>query len=333
MNNYKRLGLAEREEISRQLACGEGIRTIARILKRSASTISREIGQASMNRWTYRAARSQGRAERQGRRRRLNKRKLLLQKRLGAYVHQKLRGKWSPEQIAKRLVNDYPDDQDMRISAEAIYEYVYVMPRGELKRQLLQALRQGHKRRHRRRKGHEPLVLKPLKDMISITERPQEVEERMIPGHWEGDLMIGKNRQSSLGTLVERKTRFTLLVRTQNRTAKQVRTAFSRAIRQLPEALRKSLTYDQGREMAEHKRLTQTTQMPVYFAHPASPWERGTNENTNGLLRQYFPKGTDFNKVTAWEIKRAQQELNGRPRQCLNFMTPAEEFAKCCVRK
>jgi len=240
---------------------------------------------------------------------------------------------WSPEQIAKRLVNDYPDDQSMRISAEAIYGYVYVMARGELKRQLLNALRQGHKRRHRRRKAHEPLVLKPLKDMVSITERPAEVEGRMIPGHWEGDLMIGKNRQSSLGTLVERKTRFTLLVRTQNRTAKQVRSAFSRVMRRLPEALRKSMTYDQGREMAEHQRLTHATRVQVYFAHPASPWERGTNENTNGLLRQYFPKGTDFNKVTAWEIKRAQNQLNGRPRQCLNFMTPAEEFEKCCVRK
>lgn len=332
MSSYKRLGLEEREEISRQLSQGEGIRKIAKLLKRSASTISREIGQASMNRCTYRAVRSQNRAERQSRGRRWNKRKLGAQKPLWAYVRKKLLTRWSPGQIAKRVVNDYPDDQTMRISAEAIYGYVYVMPRGELKRQLLQALRQGHRRRHRRVKGVQPIVLKPLKDMVSIESRPAEVEGRMIPGHWEGDLMIGKNRQSALGTLVERKTRFTLLVRTKNRTAKQVRSAFSRVIRRLPSALRKSLTYDQGREMAEHQRLTQTTQVQVYFAHPASPWERGTNENTNGLLRQYFPKGTDFNKVTDWEIKRAQHELNGRPRQCLNFMTPAEEFEKCCVK-
>jgi IS30 family transposase len=332
VSSYKRLGLEEREEISRQLSQGEGIRKIAKLLKRSASTISREVGQASMNRWTYRAVRSQNRAERQSRGRRWNKRKLWMQKRLWAYVRKKLLTRWSPGQIAKRIVNDYPDDQAMRISAEAIYGTVYVMPRGELKRQLLNALRQGHKRRHRRVRGGQPIVLKPLQDMVSIEARPAEVEGRLIPGHWEGDLMIGQNRQSSLGTLVERKTRFTLLVRTKNRTAKQVRSAFSRVIRRLPSALKKSLTYDQGREMAEHRRLTETTNVQVYFAHPASPWERGTNENTNGLLRQYFPKGTDFNKVTDWEIKRAQHQLNGRPRQCLNFMTPAEEFAKCCVK-
>jgi IS30 family transposase len=236
--------------------------------------------------------------------------------------------RWSPAQIAQRIKNDYPGDLDMRISAEAIYSSVYVMPRGELKRQLQQALRQGHKRRRRRGKTGPHIVLRPLKDMVSITARPPEVEGRRIPGHWEGDLMIGKNRQSALGTLVERKTRFTLLVRTKNRTARQVRCAFGRALKKLPEALRKSLTYDQGREMAEHQRLTKDTCAQVYFAHPASPWERGTNENTNGLLRQYFPKGTDFNKVTGWDIRRAQNQLNGRPRQCLNFATPAEEFAK-----
>jgi IS30 family transposase len=220
----------------------------------------------------------------------------------------------------------------MRISAEAIYAYVYVMPRGELKQQLQKALRQGHKRRHHRRPTGSIIVLRPLKDMVSITARPREVEERIIPGHWEGDLMIGKNRQSALGTPVERKTRFTLLVRTHNRTARQVRCAFGRALKRLPEALKKSLPYDQGREMAEHQQLTRDTRVQVYFAHPASPWERGTNENTNGLLRQYFLKGTDFNKVTAWEIKRAQRQLNGRPRHCLGFATPAEEFSKCCVK-
>lgn len=329
---YQRLGLEEREEISRQLAQGAGVCGIARFLKRSASTVSREIRQGCMNRWTYRATRSQKRAARRARGRRWSKRKLGREKRLWAYVRKKLLMRWSPFQIAQRIKNDYPGDLDMRISAEAIYSYVYVMPRGELKRQLQKALRQGHKRRRRRGKAGPGLVLKPLKDMVSITARPPEVEGRTIPGHWEGDLMIGKNRQSALGTLVERKTRFTLLVRTENRTARQVRHAFGRALKKLPEALRKSLTYDQGREMAEHQRLTEDTRTQVYFAHPASPWERGTNENTNGLLRQYFPKGTDFNKVTAWDIKRAQNQLNGRPRQCLKFATPAEEFSKCCVK-
>ena len=332
MSIYKRVCLEEREEISRQLAQGVGIREIARILKRSPSTVSREIRQGSANRWAYRAVRSHHRAQRQACKRRWNKRKLGMEKRLWSHIRQKLLMRWSPNQIAKRLMNDYPDDQDMRISAEAIYAYVYVMPRGELKQQLVKALRQGHKRRHHRVKGRPSIVLKPLKDMVSIASRPAEVEGRTVPGHWEGDLMIGKNRQSALGTLVERKTRFTLLVRTRNRTAKQVRSAFGRVLRRLPKALKKSLTYDQGREMAEHQRLTQATKVQVYFAHPASPWERGTNENTNGLLRQYFPKGTDFNKVTAWDINRAQRQLNGRPRQCLNFMTPAEEFAKCCVK-
>lgn len=323
-SGYKRLTLSEREEISRSLAQGKSFREIAKAQSRSVSTISREVNRAGVNRYTYRAARSERRAERNAGKRKSGKYKLRANTRLWEHVQARLAIRWSPEQIAQSLKKEYLDEEAMRISHEAIYTYLYVLPRGELKKRLLAMLRRERKYR-RKRKGIAKIERK-LADMVSIEERPAEVADRSVPGHWEGDILLGKNRQSALGSLVERTTRFVMLVRLGNRTAMEVRKAFAREMKSLPAQLKRSLTYDQGREMAEHKLFTRETKMKVYFAHPASPWERGTNENTNGLIRQFFPKGTDFNKVTRKEIKAVADMLNGRPRKTLNWKNPYEAY-------
>ena len=314
MTQYTRLSLAEREEISRELAAGSRLRAIARQLGRAPSTIGRELRRAERTRSTYRATRGQPVARRSAQR----PRKLVTHPLLQAYVHAQLTQRWSPEQIARRLKAEYPDDPTMRVSHETIYTYLYVLPRGELKRTLLRALR--HRRTHRRgRRGDIPA-------MLSIEERPAEVAARTVPGHWEGDLIVGRRNASALGTLVERTTRTTLLVPLRAKDATSVRQAFAREMRTLPQQLARSLTYDQGKEMAEHELFTQETRIQVYFAHPHSPWERGTNENTNGLIRQFFPKGTDFSRVSRRQIKHVQTLLNGRPRKVLNWRTPSEAF-------
>lgn len=213
----------------------------------------------------------------------------------------------------------------MRISHEAIYRYIYVLPRGELKRTLIRALRQEHAYRHAHKAGKRSEARGKIADMLSIEERPVEVEDRTVPGHWEGDLILGKNKQSALGTLVERTTRYTILVPLgDKKDAVSVREAFAKAFYSLPTGLKKTLTYDQGKEMCEHRRFTIDTGIEVYFAHPSSPWERGTNENTNGLLRQYFPKGTDFTKIPAEMIEQVERKLNDRPRAVLNYLKPDE---------
>lgn len=325
---YHRLTECEREEISRMLALGDTYRSIATALGRVVSTISNEVNTGSSNRYTYRATRAHKRARRKSRKRRLGKRKIVLSKPLGRYVRSKLRLRWSPEQIANTLVEVYPDDMTMRIAPESIYTYLYTLPKGALKKELLSYLRRKRKRRHRRKSTEKPLVERKIEAMISIEERPAEVADRTIPGHWEGDLIVGKNRQSYLGTLVERTTRTVVLVPLKNKSAEEVRKAFAKEAKKLPSHMRLSLTYDQGREMAQHKLFTRETQMQVYFAHPASPWERGTNENTNGLIRQFFPKGTDFHKVSRKEVKHVQHLLNGRPRKSLHWQTPYEAFNK-----
>lgn len=316
-HNYKRLRMEEREEISRKLAGGMGIRGIARELGREASTISREISRNGIRRW-YRAVKADENARERARDRREGKRKLFLNLELTKIIEGKLRLRWSPEQIAEWLKLEYAE-KDMRVSAETIYTYLYILPRGELKKELVKCLRQRRKRRGVRRGGWQCR----MEDMLSIEERPDEVADRSVPGHWEGDLLIGGgNQQTALGTLVERTTRTTLLVPLKGKSAKEVRKAFSSEMCKLPRQMRISLTYDQGREMAEHKLFAKRTKMKVYFAHPRSPWERGTNENTNGLIRQFFPKGTDFTKVSRQEIKYVQDLLNGRPRKTLGWKTP-----------
>ena len=324
---YQRLNSSERERISRWLAKRKKLRWIGRKLKRDPSTISREVKAGSRNRWTYRATIAEKRAKRNARRRKKGKHKLILHAKLRHYVHAKLRLHWSPDQIVQSLMRDYPRSKTMRVSSEAIYNYLFVLPRGELKRELLECLRRKHKRRYRR-SFRAKLAESPrgIEDMLSIEERPKEVADRTIPGHWEGDLLIGKNRQSAIGSLVERTTRTLILIRLKNRSAPEVRHAFARAAKKLPKELRLSMTYDQGREMAEHKLFTKETKMKVYFAHPASPWERGTNENTNGLIRDFWPKGTDFSKISRCQIKRVQHLLNGRPRKTLNWKTPYQAF-------
>lgn len=222
----------------------------------------------------------------------------------------------------------------MRISHETIYRYLYVLPRGTLRQTLIKALRQERKYRRKQKRGNTEEKRGKIADMLSIEERPREVADRSVPGHWEGDLIVGLHRKSALGTLVERTTRYTLLVPLgRDKSAVAVRKAYARAFRSIPGELKKTLTYDQGKEMLEHRRFTIDTGIQVYFAHPASPWERGTNENTNGLIRQYFPKGTDFSKVSRYRIKRVQRRLNDRPRAVLDYEKPDEVINRLVALK
>jgi len=215
----------------------------------------------------------------------------------------------------------------MTISHEAIYQYIYVLPRGELKKMLIQALRQEHKYRRVQKGCKAEENRGKIANMLSIEERPAEVADRTVPGHWEGDLILGKYKRSALGTLVERTTRYLILVPIRDqKDALSVRQAYTQAFKAVPEQLKKTMTYDQGKEMSQHEQLTIDTGIQVFFAHPGSPWERGTNENTNGLIRQYFPKGTDFNHVTVEEIKEVERRLNDRPRKVLNYQKPNEVF-------
>lgn len=331
-SSYQRLQAGEREEISRGLGQGWSLRGIAQHVGRHVSTISREVRQHHADRDTYRAMRATRRAWRHAGTRRAGKTKLAAHLPLQRFVYEKLHLRWSPEQIAQALRRAYPEDMTMRVSPETIYTSLYVLPRGHLRQELLACLRRGHRRRHRRR-AFLTVPRKPLEGMLSIDQRPEEVTGRTVPGHWEGDLLIGRNRQSALGTLVERTTRFLLLVPLKRKTATEVRHAFGRVIQRLPPQAKRSLTYDQGREMAEHRRLTQDTHLQVYFAHPASPWERGTNENTNGLIRQFFPKGTDFSQLPRRDIARVQQLLNGRPRKVLQWRSPAEAWQEAVALK
>jgi len=330
MNGYTRLTAAEREEISRHLAAGVRLRAMARQLGRAPSTVSRELRRTGHRRLPYRrrhyrALPAQRLATRLGRRRR-RPRRLVVNRRLRAAVVAGLAQRWSPEQIATRLAAAYPDDATMRISHETIYTYLYVLPRGQLRRELLATLRQRHKRRRARRSSRAHERRGQLPDMISIEARPAEVADRTVPGHWEGDLLMGRRSASAWGTLVERTTRTTLLVPLKAKDATSVRRAFAREMRTLPQQMRRSLTYDRGKEMAEHRLFAETTGIKVYFAHPQSPWERGTNENTNGLLRQFFPKRTDFSTISRREIKHVQNLMTGRPRKGLSWRTPSEAF-------
>ena len=321
---YIRLTFAEREEISKGIYAREKLSQIAKRLSRHPSTITREIArQVKRRRWCYSAVKGNYMAK-ENRKKSGRIKKLEANPQLLVYIQNNLKQEWSPEEITNRLKLDYPNDLNMRISHESIYQYLYCLPRGELKKELMRGLRRERKQRlsrfalHSRRSG--------ITDMISISERPKETEGRTVPGHWEGDLIVGKNHASALGTLVERTTRLTLLVPLKKKDAMSVRQAFAKAFKRIPKKMVKSLTYDRGTEMAEHKLFTEETKIQVYFADPHSPWQRGTNENTNGLIRQYFPKGTDFNEVTLASIQEAEKRLNSRPRKTLEYRTPSEKF-------
>jgi len=326
-HQYYRLSMNEREEISLGLAQGKSRRYIASMLQRSPATVSREIrrNNYTYGGYQYRASIAHSRACRRSRLPR-KKRKLDTNEQLRQFVFEHLNKRWTPEQIAKRLKKLYPMDMTMHISHESIYSYLYLWPRGELRKVVLKCLRRRHK--YRREYGKTRTKRRAIQDFISIEERPKEVASRIIPGHWEGDLLMGHNNASALGVLVERTTRMIFLVRLKDKDAQTVRIAFARKFKHLPEGLKRSLTYDNGQEMAEHKLFTKNTRIQVYFAHPHSPWERGTSENTNDILRQFFPKGINFKKVSLREINKVQNLVNDRPRKILDFSTPHEVFVK-----
>jgi IS30 family transposase len=318
-----RLTIHDREEIVVGLARGESFCAIARRLKRAPSTISREVG-ANGGRDDYRAWGAHLSA--QERARRPKPTKLASNPELLAEVIGALAEFWSPEEIARRLRLDHPDDPMMQVSHETIYQSLYVQGRGELRRELARCLRT--KRAHRRPQGATRNQGK-IPGMVMISERPAEVEDRAVPGHWEGDLIIGKNNRSAVGTLVERSTRFVLLLHLpEGRDASSVKAAMMRAIATLPARLVKTITWDQGKEMARHLEFTVETDIPVYFCDPHSPWQRGSNENTNGLLRQYMPKSTDLSVHTAEDLDRIATSLNNRPRKTLGYLKPSEKLAE-----
>jgi transposase, IS30 family len=318
-----RLSFSERERISRGIAAGESGRAIARALGRSASTVCREIG-ACGGRERYRAIAAERRA--QAVLRRPKPTKLSSCPRLLRAVQEGLERRFSPQQISARLRRDFPDDLEMRISHETIYLSLYVQSRGELRRQLTAQLRTG---RAKRRSQTRPPRQGRIPDMLMISERPAEVADRAVPGHWEGDLLVGAYGRSFIATLVERHTRYVLLAWLGNdRRTEHVIGALTDRIQTLPGHLVKSLTWDQGKELSAHRQFTIDTGVQVYFCEPHSPWQRGSNENTNGLLRQYLPKGTDLAVHDQHELDRIAAELNGRPRQTLDWMNPAEKMAE-----
>jgi len=315
------LSVAEREEIAVGLAAGESVRVIAARLGRSPSTVSREVRRNSRGARHYRAVAAQGQA--QWRAARPKTAKLAGNDELRAWVQGKLEDKWSPEQISAMLAAEFPDRPEMRVSHETIYQSVYVQGRGALRRELARCLRTGRELRKPRRKAGERRGR--IKDMVMISERPAEAADRAVPGHWEGDLIIGAGNKSAIGTLVERSTRFVLLLHLpQGYEAPQVAAAMTGAMAGLPAALRRSVTWDQGGEMAAHAQFTVATGLPVYFCDPHSPWQRGSNENTNGLLRQYFPKGTDLSVHSREHLAAVADQLNSRPRKTLGWKTPAQ---------
>ena len=320
-----RLSLAEREEVSRGLRAGDSLRQIAVRLGRAASTISREVAWNGP-RDTYRAWRAEKTAARRARR--PKRAKLATHPRLCREVERRLRERWSPQQIAARLVCDYPDDLEMRISHETIYRSLFVQARGALRKELTACLRTGRTQR-RSHKRTEHSGTGRLRDMVLISDRPAGAADRAVPGHWEGDLMVGKGGRSAIGTLVERSSRYVVLLHLpRGRTAEHVRRALTHQLSTLPTELRRTLTWDQGKEMAEHAQFTIDTKIAVYFCDPHSPWQRGSNENSNGLLRQYFPKNADLSIYTRAELHAVARELNNRPRQTLGWMKPSEVFSR-----
>jgi len=320
-----RLSLEEREEISRGLAAGYSIRAIAEDLGRSPSTVCREVN-ANGGRSKYRALV----ADRAACRRALRpKRAKLAQcRRLRGAVERKLEAKWSPQQISAWLALEYPDRPEMQVSHETIYQSLFVQSRGALRKELHSCLRSGRAMRRAKAYTKGNVGQGQLKNMVMISERPAEVKDRAVPGHWEGDLIFGK-KMTSIGTLVERHSRYVMLLKLPNgHAAEAVRQAMTKRIVTLPAQLRRSITWDQGKEMAEHVRFTVDTGVQIYFCDPKSPWQRGSNENTNGLLRQYLPRSSDLSQCTQRELNAIARSLNTRPRQTLGWMTPSRAFAE-----
>jgi IS30 family transposase len=319
------LSLDDREEISRGVACGVSLRSIARSLGRAPSTVCRELHRNGGHR-RYRAAAADKRAW--DRALRPKACKLATHDQLRQLVAARLSDNWSPEQIAGWLKHTYPGDEAHQVSHETIYRSLFVQARGVLKKDLQAHLRSGRAIRRSRHASSKSDARGSLNDMISIRERPASIEDRAVPGHWEGDLLCG-SANSYIVTLVERHSRYVLLAKVPNRDSASVITALINQAHRLPDELIKSLTWDRGKEMAQHKRFTLATDAAVYFCDPQSPWQRGSNENTNGLLRQYFPKGTNLSVHSQERLDEVARQLNGRPRKTLGFETPAERFEAC----
>lgn len=315
-----RLSFEERERILVGVCRGESDSEIARALGRHRCTVGREIARCGRRR-CYRALTAERRAQQAARRPKLGK--LASHPRLLAEVERRLCERCSPEQIAERLKLEFPDDPHMRISHETIYQSLYVQARGELRRELATCLRTGRTRRKPQgRVDHRGRIA----DMVMISERPAEARDRAVPGHWEGDLLLGKAGRSQIATLVERSTRFVMLAALKDRTAVHVSDVLAQRIQTLPIELRRSLTWDQGRELSGHAAFSIHSGVPVYFCDPHSPWQRGSNENTNGLLRQYLPRGLDFSTRSQAELDQIADQLNRRPRKTLQWRTPAEKI-------
>lgn len=316
------LTLAEREEISRAVAAGKSIRSIAKSLGRAPSTISREINRNGGDE-RYRAAQAEQAAWERARRPKTCK--LVVNRALARIVAARLRLLWSPEQIAGWLKHAYPNDECFQVSHETIYRSLFIQARGALKKELLAHLRRTRimrrSRHHTQKSDNHGRIL----DTVSISERPATVEDRAVPGHWEGDLLFG-SKNSQIATLVERQTRYVMLVKVAGKDTQNVIDALIKHARKLPEELYQSLTWDRGKEMADHKRFTLATDIQVYFCDPHHPWQRGSNENTNGLLRQYFPKGIDLSSYTQAKLNAIAKQLNERPRKTLDYETPAQRF-------
>ena len=316
------LTLAEREEISRGIAVGRSLRSIALRLGRAPSTVSREV-QRNGGLRGYRASRADEAAWERARRPKVCK--LASNRALARLVAGRLKLQWSPEEIAAWLRRTYPQDENRQVSHETIYKTLFIQARGALKKELLTHLRQN--RVMRRPRGHTPKRLH-IKGVVSIRERPAEAKDRAVPGHWEGDLLVGSNN-SQIATLVERHTRYCMLVRVRRRDTETVINALIKQAHKLPRELYKSLTWDRGKEIADHKRFTLDTGIKVYLCDPGRPWQRGSNEQINGLLRQYFPKGMDLSNAHQNHLNAIARRLNERPRKTLGYYSPAEKFAEC----
>ena len=321
---YNRIDLPQRIIIEKLLALGKTQEQIGLEIGFHKSTVCRDIKLCKKNQYSAIEANriSVGNTSN----RRSGKCKIITKKALGKVVLEKLGLHWSPAQINLHLKKEYPNNPAMQISMESIYFYVYVHAKPELKKLLISQLRQKRIYRGNVRRGADKRTT--IKDPIRIDERPEEVKGRLIPGHWEGDLIMGKDHASAIGTLNERSSRTVIIVPLKAKDATSVRKAFEKEFKSIPTQMKKSLTYDNGSEMAQHKLFTKNTNVDVYFAHPYSPWERPTNENSNGLIRDYFPKGTDFNTVSKKRLKEVQNQLNERPRKVLDMCTPKEVFAQ-----
>jgi IS30 family transposase len=323
--SQRALSLAEREEISRGVVAGQSLRWIAASLNRASSTVSREINRNGGRR-KYRACKAEESAWDRAHRRKTCK--LAQNPALAYIVAEKLQLEWSPDQIAGWLKSTYPNDESYQVSHETIYKSLFVQARGVLKKELIQYLRRPRAMRRSRHHTQKTKDHGRISNTVSIRERPSEVEDRAVPGHWEGDLICGSNN-SQIATLVERQTRLVMLVRVPSKDTKTVIDALIKQAHKLPRELYKSLTWDRGKEVADHQRFSLDTGIQVYFCDPQSPWQRGSNENTNGLLRQYFPKGMDLSNVHQNRLNAVARRLNERPRKTLQYRTPAERFAQC----